>query len=699
MARGTTREVSPGRPHPIGASVEADGVNFVVFSKHGTGVELLLYDHADDASPARVIGLDPGAHRTNHYWHAFVPDVGPGQIYGYRVRGPWAPEHGMRFDPDKVLLDPYGRAVAVPAAYDRGAACRPGRNDAHAMKSVVADVSLYDWEGDLPLHRPFSQTVIYELHVRGFTRHPSSGVSEARRGTYAGLIEKLPHLVELGVTAIELLPVFQYDPEDAPEGLTNYWGYSPVSFFAPHVQYSSRRDLLGPLDELRDLIKAAHRAGLEVILDVVYNHTAEGDHRGPTQSLRGFANTTYYASTDGGATYANYSGTGNTLNANRSVVRRLIMDSLRYWVREMHVDGFRFDLAAILSRDEQGQPQPEPPLLWDIDTDPVLCGTKLIAEAWDAAGLYQVGSFVGDFWKEWNGKFRDDVRAFVRGDEGLVPRIADRLLGSPDLYGSHPRQPEQSINFVTAHDGFTLADLVSYERKHNEANLEGNRDGENHNLSWNHGVEGPTDDPEIEALRNRQIKNMLAITLLSLGAPMIGMGDEMRRSQGGNNNAYCQDNEVSWLDWRLLERHADVHRFVRELIRLRWLRDHVREGGRMTLAEMREGARVRLHGVRPGQPDLGHASHSLALTASNLSGSLHMYFALNAWREPLQLELPPPPNGSGPWRRVVDTQRAPPDEISPLAEAPIVETASYVIGPRSLLALMVEDAEVALRGA
>ena len=430
------------------------------------------------------------------------------------------------------------------------------------MKSVVVDPAAYDWEGDAPLRRPSAQTIIYEMHVRGFTRHPSSGVGERTRGTYAGLIEKIPYLQQLGITAVELLPVFQFDAQDCPPGKVNYWGYAPVSFFAPHQAYSSRRDPLGPVDEFRDMVKALHRAGIEVILDVVFNHTAEGDQRGPTLCFRGLDNTAYYILEDDRARYANYTGTGNTLNANHPIVRRMIVDSLRYWVEEMHVDGFRFDLASILARDASGQPLPNPPVLWDIESDPVLAGTKLIAEAWDAAGLYQVGSFIGDSWKEWNGRFRDDVRDFFRGAPGSVARVADRLVGSPEIYGHEEREAEQSVNFVTCHDGFTLNDLVSYDRKHNEANGEDNRDGADDNRSWNCGVEGPTDDPAIERLRNRQVKNFLTVTLLSLGMPMILMGDEVRRTQFGNNNAYCQDNEISWFDWTLVEKHADVHRFV-----------------------------------------------------------------------------------------------------------------------------------------
>ena len=438
----------------------------------------------------------------------FVPGVRAGQLYAYRAEGPWDPANGLRFDPTKVLLDPYGRGVAVPEGYDRGAAGAPGDNSATAMKSVVVDPSAYDWEGDAPLRRPSVQTIVYEMHVRGFTRHPSSGVGERTRGTYAGLIEKIPYLQELGITAVELLPVFQFDAEDCPPGRVNYWGYAPVSFFAPHQAYSSRRDLLGPVDEFRDMVKALHRAGIEVILDVVFNHTAEGDERGPTLCFRGLDNNAYYILENDRARYANYSGTGNTLNANHPIVRRMIVDSLRYWVEAMHVDGFRFDLASILARDAAGQPLPNPPVLWDIESEPALAGVKLIAEAWDAGGLYQVGSFIGDSWKEWNGRFRDDVRDFFRGEPGSVARVADRLVGSPQIYGHEAREAEQSVNFVTCHDGFTLNDLVSYDRKHNEANGENNRDGANDNRSWNCGVEGPTDDPEIERLRNRQSQEL-----------------------------------------------------------------------------------------------------------------------------------------------------------------------------------------------
>jgi glycogen operon protein len=423
-----------GQSFPLGATVLSGGVNFSVFSRQATRVELLLFESGTATEPTRVIDLDARTHRTYHYWHVFVPGIGSGQIYAYRASGPFDPAHGLRFDQEKVLLDPYGRAVVVPDAYSRQLASRRGEDHATAMKSVVVDTSQYDWEGDAPLQRPFATTVIYEMHVAGFTRHPNSGVAAELRGTYAGMIEKISYLQDLGITAVELLPVFQFDRQDCPPGLVNYWGYSPVSFFAPHESYSSRRDPLGPVDEFRDLVKALHRAGIEVILDVVYNHTAEGNAGGPILCFRGLANEVYYILEEDRAQYANYSGTGNTLNANQPIVRRMILDSLRYWVAEMHVDGFRFDLASILARDETGCPLENPPVLWDIESDPVLAGTKLIAEAWDAAGLYQVGSFIGDSWKEWNGRFRDDIRGFVKGDTGAVRALAQRVLGSPDIY-------------------------------------------------------------------------------------------------------------------------------------------------------------------------------------------------------------------------------------------------------------------------
>ena len=682
--------VMSGHSAPLGATPIAAGTNFSIFSRTASGVDLLLFDREDDQAPARVIHLDPAANHTYHYWHVFVPDVRPGQIYAYRVAGRFDPALGLRFDPAKVLLDPYGRSVIVPRNYSREAAGSAGDNAATAMKNAVVDSDSYDWEGDAPLNRLSSRTIVYEMHVRGFTSHPSSGVEREKRGTYAGLIEKIPYLEELGITAVELLPVFQFDAQDCPQGLVNYWGYAPVSFFSPHQAYSSRPSGSGPVDEFRDMVKALHRAGIEVILDVVFNHTAEGNHSGPSLSFKGIDNPTYYILEPDASHYSDYSGTGNTLNANNPIVRRMIVDSLRYWVEQMHVDGFRFDLASILARDSEGRPLASPPVLWDIESDPSLAGTKMIAEAWDAAGLYQVGSFVGDSWMEWNGKFRDDVRSFLRAEPGSVRCIADRILGSPELYGHKQREAEQSVNFVTCHDGFTLNDLVSYNQKHNQANGEDNRDGSNDNRSWNCGVEGPSLDPAIEKLRNRQVKNFLTLTMMSLGLPMILMGDELRRTQRGNNNAYCQDNEISWLDWRLLDQYADVHRFVRLLIERRLLRQTGLELEGESLNRLLQGADKAWHGVKLNQPDWSDNSHSLAFSAEIRREKLLIYLILNAYWEPLEFELPAI---GGPWCRWIDTTLDSPRDIVPWQDSTPVSASTYAAGPRSVVVLFAHRRE------
>ena len=686
--RAALQAITSGRAAPLGATVVPGGVNFSLYSRAASQVELLLFDHEDAAFPSVAITLDGNLNRTYHYWHCFVPGLSSGQLYGYRIRGPFDPENGLRFDPGKVLLDPYARAVVMPEDYSRKAAQEKGENTATAMKSVVVDSSLYDWEGDMPLRRSSSQSIIYEMHVKGFTRHPSSGIAEDIGGTYRGLIEKIPYLHDLGISAVELLPVFQFDPQDSPAGLVNYWGYAPVSFFAPHQAYSSRHDPLGPVDEFRDMVKALHRAGIEVILDVVFNHTAEGRHDGPTFCFRGIDNSAYYILERERWRYADYSGTGNTLNANHPIVRRMIVDSLRYWVEEMHVDGFRFDLASILARDSSGHLMANPPVLWDIESDPALAGTKIIAEAWDAAGLYQVGSFIGDSWKEWNGRFRDDIRSFLRAEHGSLRNFADRFLGSLELYSHEEREPEQSINFVTCHDGFTLNDLVSYEQKHNEANGENNRDGTNDNRSWNCGAEGPSDDPAVERLRNRQVKNFFAATLLSLGLPMICMGDEVRRTQQGNNNAYCHDDPDNWFDWSLLQRHADVHRFVKLLVARRSLRDTGPERRRTSLTQLLSQGIKDWHGTRLNQPDWADHSHSIALRVQLRKDGTLVYFIFNAYWEPLEFELPPTTNGGAFfWRRWIDTFLETPEDIVPWQVAPLVPQPVYRAGPRSVVVL------------
>jgi glycogen operon protein len=681
--------ITPGNSYPLGATVEPQGVNFCVYSQHATGIDLLLYESPTAPYPEQTIHLDPRYHRSFNYWHALVHGLKAGQVYAFRATGANAPEQGHRFDPSKVLLDPYGRSVVGQENYDRQAACHPGENSPYALRNVVVDHRDYDWEGDTPLDIPYSRTVIYEMHVRGFTQHPSSGVAPDKRGTFAGVIEKIPYLKSLGVTAVELLPVHQFDERDAPLGLSNYWGYSTIGFFAPHRAYSSRQDPIGPVDEFRDMVKALHKANIEVILDVVFNHTAEGDHRGPTLSFRGLDNQTYYIlEEDDPSHYANFSGCGNTVKSDHTVVSRLILDSLRFWVSEMHVDGFRFDLASVMSRDKIGRPQEDPPILWAIESDPVLARTKLIAEAWDAAGLYQVGSFIGDRFAEWNGPFRDDVRRFVKGDHNTVGALAARILGSPDLFVDDPnRETNRSINFITCHDGFTLNDVVSYNRKHNEANGEHNRDGNDANFSWNCGVEGPTDDPEINSLRIRQIKNLITILLVSQGTPMLLMGDEVRHTQKGNNNAYCQNNALSWFNWDNFDNHQDIFHFNQRMVDLIQNLQLFQQTQWLTVTEkFIEEPHLIWHGVELFEPDWSEHSHTLAFSLHDPAVEEEMHVMLNAYWESLEFELPQP-HAHRHWYRIVNTARpAPKDIVDGTTEA--VKTNHYLVEPRSCVVLM-----------
>jgi len=675
--------------YPLGASVTPQGTNFSVFSASAKGMQIVLFDHPDDPRPAQTITLNPVRDRTSHYWHIFLPGIKHGQLYGYRADGPCDPAAGQRFDREKVLLDPYGKSVSIGRNYSRAAACKPGDNAGVSMKSVVADLSVFDWEGDRPIHRLFRDTVIYEMHVGGLTRHPSSGVVDAHRGTYLGVIDKIPYLRDLGVTAVELLPVYQFDATDAPPGLVNYWGYDPISFFAPHLAYgTNKNDPLGCLDEFRDMVKELHRAGIEVILDVVYNHTAEGDEHGPTLCFRGLENNFYYMLGRDKSAYANFTGTGNTLKANHSVVKRLILDSLRYWVSEMHVDGFRFDLASIFSRSDTGQPVLNAPIIWEIDSDPVLAGTKLIAEAWDSGGLYQVGSFGQDKWKEWNGVYRDDVRSFLKGYPDTAWRLHQRIIGSPDIYKTGGRPTGQSINFITCHDGFTLNDLVSYNLKHNENNRDDNQDGTDNNLSWNCGTEGPSADPDVERLRIQQIKNFFALNLLSIGTPMLLMGDEVRRTQQGNNNAYCLDSEVSWFDWNLCQSNVEILRFVTQMIRLRLHFDQATEGNPIALEDYLRNAQIKWHGIKLDQPDWGRESHSVAMALHNHELNQVRYIAVNASWKLLDFELPPMDDKkSSGWLRMVDTSLPSPFDVAEAGSGIRVDGNRYLVNPRSIVML------------
>lgn len=676
-----------GQCHPLGAAIRPGGLNFCVFSQQATAVELLLFDRADDPEPARIVRLDPQRNRTFYYWHVFVPGLKAGQLYGYRVFGPADPARGHRFDNSKVLLDPYSRAVSGCAGYSRRAACRPGDNCPQSLKSVVMDPRGYDWEGDAPLQLPLTETVIYEMHVGGFTRHPNSQVSPGHAGTYAGVVEKIPYLKELGVTAVELLPVQQFDEQDAPPSLTQYWGYAPVSFFAPHRGYTSSAEPLAPIFEFRDMVKHLHRAGIEVILDVVFNHTAEGGQSGPTLCFRGLENRAYYILRPDRAEYADYTGCGNTVKGNHSVTRRMIIDCMHFWVQEMHVDGFRFDLASVLARDTYGQPLTDPPLLWEIESDPVLAGTKIIAEAWDAVGLYQVGTFIGNRWAVWNGQYRDDIRRFVRGDCDTVGKLAARIVGSPDLFPARDRQVQRSINFVTCHDGFTVNDLVSYNHKHNEANNEANRDGSDAEYSWNCGVEGPTSDPAVASLRLRQMKNLLTILFCSQGTPMLLMGDEVRRTQHGNNNAWCQNNEVSWFDWESVRQHSDMLRFVRHLLRFRREHKLFRRLRTWSAGSVETPPLITWHGVQLERPDWSSDSHSIAFSVSDPESGESIYVALNAFWDALTFELPSP-TAKRRWRRVIDTALASPDDIAELGTELVVTGVKYSVNLRSAVVLL-----------
>lgn len=674
-----------GRSAPLGATVYPEGTNFSIFSKHASAVELLLFDANDHSTPLRVFRLDPEANKTFYYWHIFVEGVQEGQLYGWKVYGPYAPEIGYYFDGNKLLIDPYARAVVMDT-YERDAARRPGDNTAKAIKSVVVANGSYDWEGDRPLNHPYSHSIIYELHVGGFTKHESSGVDDQLRGTYRGLIQKIPYLKALGINSVELMPVQQFDPADVPDSnLTNYWGYAPIALFAPHTGYASTDDPIGAVNEFRDMVKALHRAGIEVILDVVFNHTGEGGADGPILSFKSIENRAYYM-LDEHYHYRNYSGTGNTLNANHSVVRRFIRDCLRYWVDEMHVDGFRFDLASILSRDEAGRPVQNPPILWEIESDPVLAPTKIIAEAWDVQ-QYQLGNFVGDKWAEWNGAYRDDIRRFLKGDQGMTRIAANRINASPDLFGKLLRDPNRSINFITCHDGFTLNDQVSYNQKHNWANGEDNRDGHNDNHSWNCGAEGPTKDPVIRKLRERQVKNHLTLLLLSQGTPMLLMGDEVRRTQLGNNNAYCQDNEISWFDWTAVEEQQGVLRFARALIQLNLNTPFFQEQFYWNSPGALGGSRCKFGGVRNNHPDWSHHSHTLSYTLKNSNYTYRMHVMVNAYWEHLSFQIPKPKGGQ-PWRRIINTAADSPQDIVHFEEAPVIRGGSVYVNARSVVVLV-----------
>jgi isoamylase len=707
VASAEVGEVQAGNPLPIGgAHQQGMGVNFVLFSRHATGVRLEFYRNSEDSSPSRIIDFDPVRHRTGDVWHVWVRDIPAGQLYAYRVEGPYLPEEGHRFNPHKLLLDPYARAIAGIENWDflaaRGYDSSSSLTDlsfstidnAATTPKCIFTHDHFDWEMDSPPKHSASDTVIYETHVRGLTIHPSSGA--AHPGTFIGLTEKIPYLQDLGVTAIELMPVLEFNENESNrlnpvtgERLKNYWGYDPVAFLAPKQSYCIGGPHGQQIHEFREMIKAFHRAGIEVILDIVLNHSAEADELGPTISLRGIENSIFYMLQENGRRYyKDFSGVGNTLNANHPVVREFVRNVLRYWVMHMHVDGFRFDLASVLGRDEHGNILRNAPLLEDIAEDPILRDVKIIAEAWDAGGAYQVGDFSTNRWTEWNGRFRDDVRRFWLGDEGMLGLFASRICGSSDLYQDSGKGPASSLNFVTCHDGFTLNDLVSYKQKHNDENGEFSRDGSDANYSDNCGVEGPSHDPAVEGMRNRLIKNFLLTLFISRGVPMLLGGDEFRRTQRGNNNAYCQDNEVSWFDWSLLEKHKEIHRFTRGMIAFRRAHPVLRKENFYTNADIKWFAP---NGSTPDWADQRQKSFA-CLILGHTEPDLFLLF--NADIRPVDFSIPALPAGKI-WRLAVDTSRTAPDDLFDPGKEPSMEgQIGHRLEPRSSAILLSDTGEV-----
>jgi glycogen operon protein len=673
----------PGSPLPFGATVTPDGVNLALFSRNATAVTLVLFVPVSEQSVATEtieIPLEPLLNKTGDVWHVLVCGAGPNLLYGFRAAGVDDPQgSGHCFRKDTLLIDPYARALADGEEWGgRPPARSGGRRSGFSRACQVAD-DHFDWQGDRPLNIPLKDSIIYEMHVRGYTRHPSSGVNHP--GTYRGIVEKIPYLKELGVTAVELMPVFEFNENEnvhinpfSGELLKNFWGYSPLAFFAPKASYAANGANGDQVREFKEMVKALHRAGIEVILDVVFNHTAEGGANGPVSSFRGLDNTIYYLLDPETRDYLNYSGCGNTLNCNHPLVRKLIMDCLHYWVIEMHVDGFRFDLASVLGRDQNGEVLSNPPMVEKISEDPILAKTKIIAEAWDAAGLYQVGSFsTSPRWAEWNGRFRDDVRAFMCGMNDTVPALATRLAGSADLYQRYERTPYNSINFVTSHDGFTLHDLVSYNTKDNTSNGEDNRDGSNHNISWNSGTEGETEDPAIVRLRARRMRSLAVMLFLSQGVPMFVAGDEFGRTQFGNNNAYCQDNPVGWVDWTLTEGNRDLLRFFKELIGLRKGHPVFRRGEFFPHGDHGMFPEIRWQSTRLGRQDWSPQCKALAffLDGRGVEDERDddFFVMLNGHKQTSRTFDVPCPEENRVWRKIIDTSDLPPGDIVAEQEA------------------------------
>ncbi len=686
-----------GHPLPLGANITNCGTQFNLFSRHADAVTLLLFDQPEDKAPSARYTLDRSQNRTGDIWHIHIPGIAEGQLYLYQVDGPFDPEKGHRFSSDTRIIDPYAKALSSQGPWT-------GWDPDKMPKCVVVNDD-FDWKGDTPLNYPLRDCIIYETHLAGLTKDSSASVEAP--GTYRGVIEKIPYFKELGITSLEFLPVQEFNPyefsrtnPETGEELRNYWGYSTVNFFSPAAVFAHDSSRGAQVNEFKEMVRELHAAGIEVILDIVFNHTAEGNEEGPTFSFRGLDNSIYYILDESRRGYKNFSGCGNTMNCNHPILRTLILDCLHYWVMEMHVDGFRFDLGSILGRDQTGRLLENPPIIERIAEDPILRDTKVIAEAWDAAGAYQVGSFPGGRWAEWNDRYRDDLREFWGNVPGKTASLAMRFSGSSDLYLSDGRKPFHSINFITSHDGFTLNDMVSYTRKNNLMNGEENRDGNDSNLSFNCGAEGLSDNPEVEKVRNRQVKNLLASLLLSTGTPMLLGGDEFRRSQRGNNNAYCQDNEISWFDWNLTKTHGDIYRFCTELIKFR------RRHPAFKRSEFFSGQDISLNGL----PDITWLNEKCRpfdwscrdnLLSVLIDGSKaeikadrddnDFFLMFNAEAEDTVFTIPEPPSGKI-WQRKIDTA-AVPDIIEMGSAAELDNQNTYPVRAHSMVLLLSESTE------
>ncbi|MGA8164262.1 MAG: isoamylase [Waddliaceae bacterium] len=668
--------ISPGKPTPFGVSLLEDGVNFSLHSKSATEVVLCLFDF-ENKQPICEISLNPSQHRTGDVWHVLVHQLPERMCYAYRVAKAKGKLYKRYYNRDNLLLDPHAKALATPNEWGRF-------DQEYRSLGVVISKHLFDWEDDKPLNIPIHELVLYEMHVRGFTRHESSGVQH--RGKFLGIIEKIPYLLDLGINAVKLMPIHEYNECEygrfnpfSGERLCNFWGYSTVNFFSPMNRYASNDDFASAIFDFKTMVKELHRHGIEVILDVVFNHTAEGNEHGPIFSFKGIDCPIYYMM-DKKHRFQNFTGCGNTVNCNHSIVREFIRTCLQYWVTEMHVDGFRFDLGAVMSRDIHGEPLANPPLIEELSHDPILSDTKLIAEPWDCGGLYRLGGFFPeeDRWSEWNDKYRDTVRRFIKGDRNEKSEFATRLFGSVDLFGN--RSPCASINFITVHDGFTLKDLVAYNHKSNSGNAEDNRDGNSNNYSWNCGLEGDTDDSEVLTLRERQMRNFHFCLMVSLGVPLLMMGNEYGHTRYGNNNAWCQDNALNWFLWNEIDANASFFRFYKEMI-------HFRKRHKiLQSAQFLQGEDIDWHSTKPFDPDWHGDTQVLAYTVNAREEGYRLYAAFNMHNCDIPFTLPPPPEGKT-WRLIVHTANPSPEDFYEESRAPQIHDEAMTLPHHSIILL------------